>query len=314
MSVESLKEMLRRTRVFSFILALTILGGLGQTLHAAQFPVTVTDDQGKEVTIYKQPKRIISLSPANTEILFALGLDEEIVGVTEFCNHPPGAKGKEKIGGYSNPNLEKIVSLKPDLILADYGNPIKGIKQIESLGYTLVGLNPKTIEDILRNLKLVGKITGKTKEASELISNMKERLNSVEEKVRSLDKDEKARVLYVIWYKPLWTAGSGTFIDELIKKAGGINIASELSGYKQMSLEKVIEKNPQVIVVGESKDQPNLVKTVKEETTLSGTDAFRNNRIYTIDTDIVSRSGPRIVDALEQLAKLLHPKMFKEAK
>jgi len=304
MSVESLKEMLRRTRVFSFILALTILGGLGQTLHAAQFPVTVTDDQGKEVTIYKQPKRIISLSPANTEILFALGLDEEIVGVTEFCNYPPGAKGKEKIGGYSNPNLEKIVSLKPDLILADYGNPIKGIKQIESLGYTLVGLNPKTIEDILRNLKLVGKITGKTKEASELISNMKERLNSVEEKVRSLDKDEKARVLYVIWYKPLWTAGSGTFIDELIKKAGGINIASELSGYKQMSLEKVIEKNPQVIVVGESKDQPNLVKTVKEETTLSGTDAFRNNRIYTIDTDIVSRSGPRIVDALEQLAKL----------
>jgi len=314
MSVESLKEMLRRTRVFSFILALTILGGLGQTLHAAQFPVTVTDDRGKEVTIYRRPKRIISLSPANTEILFALGLDEEIVGVTEFCNYPPEAKGKEKIGGYSNPNLEKIVSLKPDLILADYGNPIKGIKQIESLGYTLVGLNPKTIEDILRNIKLVGKITGKTKEASELISNMKERLKSVEERVRNLDEDEKVRVLYVIWYKPLWTAGSGTFIDELIKKAGGINIASELSGYKQMSLEKVIEKNPQVIVVGESKDQPNLVKTVKEETTLSGTDAFRNNRIYTIDTDIVSRSGPRIVDALEQLAKLLHPKMFKEAK
>jgi len=276
--------------------------------------VTVTDDRGKEVTIYRRPKRIISLSPANTEILFALGLDEEIVGVTEFCNYPPEAKSKEKIGGYSNPNLEKIVSLKPDLILADYGNPIKGIKQIESLGYTLVGLNPKTIEDILRNIKLVGKITGKTKEASELISNMKERLNSVEERVRNLDEDEKVRVLYVIWYKPLWTAGSGTFIDELIKKAGGINIASELSGYKQMSLEKVIEKNPQVIVVGESKDQPNLVKTVKEETTLFGTDAFRNNRIYTIDTDIVSRSGPRIVDALEQLAKLLHPKMFKEEK
>ena len=314
MSGESLKEMLRRARVFSFILSLIIFGGLGQTLHAAQFPVTVTDDRGKEVTIYRRPKRIISLSPANTEILFALGLDEEIVGVTEFCNYPPEAKSKEKIGGYSNPNLEKIVSLKPDLILADYGNPIKGIKQIESLGYTLVGLNPKTIEDILRNIKLVGKITGKTKEASELISNMKERLNSVEERVRNLDEDEKVRVLYVIWYKPLWTAGSGTFIDELIKKAGGINIASELSGYKQMSLEKVIEKNPQVIVVGESKDQPNLVKTVKEETTLFGTDAFRNNRIYTIDTDIVSRSGPRIVDALEQLAKLLHPKMFKEEK
>ena len=314
MNGESLKEMLRRARMFIFILALVIFGGLGQTSHAAQFPVTVTDDRGKEVTIYSRPKRIISLSPANTEILFALGLDEEIVGVTEFCNYPPEAKDKEKIGGYSNPNLEKIVSLKPDLILADYGNPIKGIKQIESLGYTLVGLNPKTIEDILRNIKLVGKITGKTKEASELISNMKERLNSVEERVRSLDEGEKVRVLYVIWYKPLWTAGSGTFIDELIKKAGGINIASELSGYKQMSLEKVIEKNPQVIVVGESKDQPNLVKTVKEETTLFGTDAFRNNRIYTIDTDIVSRSGPRIVDALEQLAKLLHPKMFKEEK
>jgi iron complex transport system substrate-binding protein len=244
--------------------------------------------------------------------LFALGLDEEIVGVTEFCNYPPEAQTREKIGGYSNPNLEKIVSLKPDLILADYGNPVKGISQIENLGYTLVGLNPKTIEDILHNINLVGNITGKDKEASELIANMKERLNSVAEKMNTLTEDARSKVLYVIWYKPLWIAGSGTFINELIKRAGGLNVASDLSGYKQMSLEAVIERNPQVIVVGESKDQPGLIKTVKEESALFGTNAFRNNQIYTIDTDIVSRPGPRIVDALEQLAKLLHPEMFEE--
>jgi len=287
-------------------------GGLSGKSSTTGFPITITDNLGRKVTIHGQPRRIISLSPANTEILFSLGLDEEIVGVTEFCNYPSKAQAKEKIGGYSNPNLEKIVSLKPDLILADYGNPIKGITQIEGLGYIVVGLNSKTIEDVLENINLVGKITGKDKEASELIANMKERLNSVARKINNLTENARPKVLYVIWYPPLWTAGSGTFIDELITRAGGINVASDVSGYTQMSLETVVEKNPQVIVVGESKDQPGLIKVVREESAFSEMDAFRNGRIYTMDTDILSRPGPRIVDALEKLVKLLHPEMFKE--
>jgi len=117
-------------------------------------------------------------------------------------------------------------------------------------------------------------------------------------------------VLYVVWYKPLWTAGSGTFIDELIQKAGGVNIAGDLSGWPKMSLEAVIEKNPEIIIVGEG-HPGGLIETVKAESTLSETDAFKNNKIFTIDADIVSRTGPRIIDALEEMAKIIHPELFK---
>ena len=292
------------------ILVWIILSGYIKMLPPGKPWLIVTDDLGRKVTIYRKPERIISLSPSNTEILFALGLDKEIVGVTEFCNYPSEAQTKEKIGGYSNPNLEKIASLRPDLILVIYGTPMKVINQIEELDYTLIELNPKTMEDVFCNINLAGKITDKDKEASKLIANMRRRLNSIAEKVNGLTGNDRSKVFYVVWYPPLWTAGSETFIDELIKKAGGVNIAKDLSGYKQINLETVIQRNPQVMVVGESKDQPGLTKVVRNESILSETDAFRDNQIYTVDTDIVSRPGPRIVDALEELSRLIHPELF----
>jgi len=253
--------------------------------------ITITDDLGREVTIEKIPQRIISLSPSNTEILFALGLGDKVVGVTDVCNYPPEAKEKEKIGGYSNPSLEKIIDLKPDLILAAFGNPGKLIEQLENLNLIVVGLNPKTIEDIFGSIELVGKITDEEKKASELVKNLRERVERVTFITKNLTSEQKPGVLYVVWYKPLWTAGSGTFIDELIQKAGGVNIAGDLSGWPKISLETVIEKDPRIIIVGESADQPGLLKTVKDESVLAETDAFKNNQIYAIDTDIVSRNS-----------------------
>ncbi len=271
----------------------------------------VTDDLDREVTIIRKPERIISLAPANTEILFALGLGKKVVGITDFCNYPSQTEEKEKIGAYNNPNLEKIIELKPDLILASHGNPPKIINQLEELNYTVVGLNPKNINDIISSMTLVGQITANDKEAAKLAEEMKKRMEAVLSGTSSLTENDKPRVLYVVWYKPLWTAGSETFIDELIQKAGGVNIAGELSGWPQMSLETVIEKNPQVIIVGSSEDQPELIEAVKNESTLYETDAFQHNQIYTINTDIVSRTGPRIVDALEEMAKIIHPEIFK---
>lgn len=273
------------------------------------FPLTVTDDLGREVTIEKIPQRIISLSPSNTEILFALGLGDKVVGVTNFCNYPPEAKKKEKIGGYSNPSLEKIIDLKPDLILASFGNPGKLIDQLQNLKLTVVGLNPKTIEDIFGSIELVGKITGEEEKASKLVKNLREKMERVTFITKNLTLKQKPRVLYIVWYKPLWTAGSGTFIDELIQKAGGVNIAGDLSGWPKISLEVVIKKNPQIIIVGEGHPR-GLIKKVKAESTLSGTDAFKNNKIFTIDADVVSRTGPRIIDALEKMAKIIHPWLF----
>jgi len=291
------------------LLSAMFIGISGISL-ANEFPLTITDDLNREVTITKQPERIISLSPANTEILFALELGKKVVGITNICNYPAQAQEKEKIGDYNNPNLEKIIELEPDLILASHGNPTELIDQLERLNYTVVGLNPKNIDDIISSITMVGKITGNVKESARLTEEMEEKIEAVLSKTSSLVENNKPRVLYVVWYKPLWTAGSGTFIDELIQKAGGINIAGDVAGWPQISLETVLKKNPQVVIVGEG-HPGGLVETVKREGVLWITDAFKYNKIYTIDADIVSRTGPRIVDALEEMAKIIHSELFK---
>lgn len=291
------------------ILLSTIFIGMSGISLANEFPLTITDDLNREVTIAKQPERIISLSPANTEILFALDLGEKVVGITDVCDYPSQTEEKEKIGGYANPNLEKIIQLKPDLILASHGNPPELIDQLDELNYTVVGLNPQSIDQVISSIIMVGRITGKEEEAARLTEEMKKRIEAVLSETSSLVENNRPRVLYVVWYKPLWTAGSGTFIDELIQKAGGINIAGDIAGWPQMSLEIVIEKNPQVVIVGE--DHPGgLVETVKGEGVLWTTDAFKYDQIYIIDADIVSRTGPRIVNALEEMAKIIHPEIF----
>lgn len=291
------------------LLSAMFIGMNGISL-ANEFPLTITDDLDREVTIARQPERIISLSPVNTEILFALELGEKVVGITNICNYPPQVQEKEKIGDYNNPNLEKIIELEPDLILASHGNPIELIDQLERLNYTVVGLNPKNIDDVISSITMVGKITGKDEEATKLTEEMEERIEAVLSKTSNLVENNRPRVLYVVWYKPLWTAGSGTFIDELIQKAGGANIAGDIPGWPQMNLEVVLGKNPQVVIVGEG-HPGGLVETVRKESLLETIDAFKYNQIYTIDADIVSRTGPRIVEALEEMARIIHPEIFK---
>jgi len=285
--------------------------GMSGVSLANEFPLTITDDLNREVTITKQPERIISLSPATTEILFALELGEKVVGITDKCDYPPQAQEKERIGDYDNPNLEKIIELEPHLILASHGNPTELINQLEGLSYAVVYLDPKDIDHIISSITTVGKITGNVKEAARLTEEMEERIEAVLSETSNLIKNNKPRVLYVVWYKPLWTAGSGTFIDELIQKTGGINIAGDIAGWPQMNLETVIEKNPQVVIVGEG-HPGGLVETVRGESLMETIDAFKYNQIYIIDADIVSRTGPRIVDALEEMAKIIHPEIFGE--
>ena len=293
------------------ILLSAIFIGMSGISLANEFPLTLIDGLNREVTILKQPGRIISLAPANTEILFALGLGEKVVGITNVCNYPPQTKEKERIGDYSNPNLEKIIELEPDLILASHGNPTELIDRLERLDYVVIVLKPESIDDVISSINMVGRVTGKMRESAGLTGKMEGRIKATLSKIGNLVENDKPRVLYVVWYKPLWTAGSGTFIDELIQKAGGTNIAGDIAGWPQMNLETVIEKNPQVIVVGYSEDQPELIQAVRNESTLDQTDAFENNEIHTMDTDIVSRTGPRIVDALEEMARIIHPELFK---
>ena len=275
-------------------------------------PGTFVDDLGRTVNIEKVPQRIISLAPSNTEILFALGLEGKLVGVTEFCNYPEAAKAKPKIGGFATVDIERVVSLEPDLVLATSIHEGTVIPALEEVGLTVLALAPKTLDRVLANITLVGEITGKSQEATRLVTSLEERIKTVTDKTRAMA--ERPRILYLTWHDPLWTTGLGTLQDDLINKAGGENIAHDLTGHKTIDLETVIHRNPQVIVVnsghGEAKDLPFYY--VKNEPRLAVTEAVMAGRVYQIDADIIDRPTPRMVDGLEQLAKFIHPELFGE--
>jgi iron complex transport system substrate-binding protein len=279
-------------------------------------PIEITDQLGRAVRLDKIPQRIVSLAPSNTEILFALGLADRVVGVTDYCNYPPEAKQKPSIGGFSTPNMEKIVALSPDLVLATSTHQKQVIPTLEQQGIAVFAVAPKTLDEVLEAITLVGKITGEEKEAAKLVAGMQTRIKAVTDKTSGLSEAQKPRVFYITWHDPLMTAGSGTLHDELIRKAGGLNIAENLTGYADISLEAVIEANPQVMVagvgMGTGADAP--FQFALTEPRLGNTDARLHNRVYAIDVDLVGRAGPRIVDALEQLASFIHPELFKEAK
>lgn len=291
-----------------------ILAGCTQTVSPEEdFAIEITDQLGRVVTLSKMPERIVSLAPSNTEILFALGLEDKIIAVTDYGNYPPAAEDKPSIGGFSTPNIEEIIALSPDLILATSIHEAKIIPQLEERGMTVFGLNPKTLDQVITAITLVGQVTGKEKEAADLVSDMQKRIKAVIDKTGSLTSDQKPRVFYLVWHDPPMSAGSGTLQNELIEKAGGRNIVADLPGYAMISLEEVIAANPQVMIagVGHGSGGDLTLQFFKTEPRLSNSDARQNNRIYGLDGDIASRSGPRIVDALEEFAKYIHPELFK---
>jgi len=277
-------------------------------------PGTFVDDLGRTVNIEKMPQRIISLAPSNTEILYALGLEDKVVGVTEYCNYPEAAKAKPKIGGFTTVDIERVVSLEPDVIVAASIHQKTVIPALEEVGLTVLALAPKTLDRVLANISLVGEITGQSREATRLVTSLEERIKAITDKTKALTEAERPRVLYLTWHDPLWTVGPGTLTDDLIDKAGGKNIAYDISGHKTIDLETVIARNPQVIVVltghGEARDLPFYY--VKDEPRLGATEAVIGGRVHQVDADIFGRATPRMVDGLEQLAKFIHPELFGE--
>ncbi|MFA4836427.1 MAG: cobalamin-binding protein [Dehalococcoidia bacterium] len=266
-----------------------------------------TSDEGDKI-----PQRIVSLAPSNTEILFALGLGDQVVGVTDYCDFPPEAKLKEKIGGFSEVNLEKVLSLSPDLVLAADIHTKTIVPELENRGLKVIVLNPKTIDELLANITQVGALTGKEAESAKLVADMKGRIEAVTDKVSSLSNEDKPGVFFITWHDPPWTVGSGNIINELIEKAGGTNIFADLEGNKSVILETIIARNPQVMLAstGHGEGGKNTLKWAQTEDRLRGTDARKNNRAFEINADLVNRSGPRIVDGLESMARCIHPEIF----
>jgi len=304
----------RGTNRFLMLLSIALVIALVLTIYISAKPtyeaepasqLYVFDDLGRLVPINGTPQRIISLAPSNTEILFALGLRERIVGVTDYCDYPPEALNKTKVGGYANPDAEKIVALNSDLILVAHGTPMDVINNLVGLGLTVFGIKTTDLDDLLNDIRRIAEITDKEVEAQALTFEMESGIQAVTNQTDELE--QRPRVFYIVWHDPLWTAGSGTFINELIEKSGGVNIFQNVTGYPTISIEEVIARDPEIIITSEWSYEWAI-----NASELASTNASQTGRIYTLDDDLVQRPGPRLIDGLEWFAHFIHPEIFEE--
>jgi len=303
--------MIRLVHLGISIVLLSLLVGIVGGCQPKFQPGTYTDDMGREMRIDEVPQRIVSHVPAITETLFALDLGESVVGVSDYCNYPPEAESKDKIGDYYNPSIEKIVALNPDLVLTDGHS--QNITQLDSLGINYIVLQPKDIDGILEDIELLGKVTDTEKKAERLTKDMKERISNITAQVRDTCR---VKVFYLFGATDLnnpWTAGPGSFVDSLITMAGGENIAGQAPGsWVQFSIEQVVASDPEVIMIDASHGSAVLLpQELREHPIWRGMTAVKQGRIFSVDGDLVNRDGPRIVQGLEEVAKIIHPELFK---
>ena len=254
--------------------------------------------------ISKRPERIISMAPSCTEILFAVGAGDRVVGVTEYCDYPAEVEEKKdegkikSIGGYSAPSFEKIVDLEPDLVVGAYGNPDDVIYRLVEFGYPVYAQHSENIEEIFAHIKVTGAITKSDETASSVVNELRADLDEIKEETESLEEEQRPRVFYNIG--DFFTAGKETFANEIIEIAGGENIAAYKSGYFIMNLEEFIDKKPQVILCDSGHGGMGIAyDQIADDERLKDVDAVKNNRLYIIDADIISRPGPRVVDAVK---------------
>jgi iron complex transport system substrate-binding protein len=284
------------------------------TLVPTPEPLVFTDGLGRTVTLANPAQRIISLAPSNIEILYAIGAGTQVVGRDEFTNYPQEAANLPSIGGsFGGYNAEAIVNLKPDLVLAAEINTPEQVKTLEDLGLIVFYLsNPKDLLGMYENLLLVARMTGHLAETANLVETLKARVAAVEEKLAGVT--EKPSVFYELDSTDAnapYTIGPGTFMDLLIGMAGGTNIGSMLEGpWAQISLEELLVQDPDLIILGDS-NYGVTIESVAARAGWADLSAVKEGRVYPFNDDLVSRPGPRLVDGLEELAKLLHPELFK---
>jgi iron complex transport system substrate-binding protein len=275
-------------------------------------PLTFTDGLGREITLDGPALQVVSLAPSNTEILFAIGAGEQVVGRDEFTNYPPEATNLPSVGGsFGDYNLETIVDLDPDLVLAAEINPPELVESLEELGLTVYWLpNPTELAGMYENLITVGQLTCRESEAEALVADLQRRVAAIEEQVAA------AETTPTVFYEldgsdpsAPWTSGSGTFIDLLIEMAGGENAAAGLeSAYAQISVEELVAQNPDVILLGDAA-YGTTPEIVAARAGWEAIDAVQNDRVHPFNDDLASRPGPRLVDGLEEMVALLHPEL-----
>jgi len=289
---------------FFFILVFSLLFSVQDS-----FSATFTDEVGRSVEVAAPPQRIVSVAPSVTEVLFALGLGDRVVGVSSYCQFPPEALKKEQIGGYINPSLEKIVALGPDLVIGIAEGDLKTfVDKLAKLKIPVYITHPKNVSGVITSIQHIGEVTYSAQSAQRVSQAMKERIQAIQIKVQGRPHP---RVLHVLNFDPLISAGRGTFVDDLIRLAGGRNVAEKVRGkYPRLSVEEVFAQDPEVIILGSMKSQDAMDEGRqwwKQWKTIS---AVRQGRIYVLDADLIYRPSPRIVDGLEEMARAIHPEAF----
>ncbi|MGF7046756.1 iron complex transport system substrate-binding protein [Paenibacillus sp. DS2015] len=277
------------------------------------YPLTVMDSTGESFTFTEAPKHIVSVSPAETEALFAIGLDSEIVGVADYDDYPEAVVSKPKMGGIMKPNEEAIIAAEADIVFTGISMSEEAVKKLRDMGIQIFKTDPKTVDDILSNIELYGQITDHQAEAKVVTDQMKQERDEVIEAVKSVTAELKKKVY--VEFSPGWTVGKGEFMDELITLAGGINVASDMVGWNEISEEKIIQDNPDVILysknVIDDTTKKGLDEIIKARSGWDQITAVKNEAVFGMDDNLLSRPGPRATAGLKEVAKAIYPDLFK---
>ncbi|MGP7819103.1 ABC transporter substrate-binding protein [Niallia sp. 01092] len=314
------------TYIFALLLAVGVLAGCGETkkgdnaadtkkTDAVSFPVTIKDALDEEVVVDKKPEKIVSLIPSNTEIAFALGLGKEMVGVSNYDNYPPETAKIEKIGD-SNFNVEKIISLKPDVVLAHASgahNSKEGLQQLRDAGIDVIVVNDAAnFEGVYDSIAMIGKATGETQAAEKVIAEMKNKIAEIKNKAAKIaDKDKKSIYIEISGEPSIYTTGKNTFMQEMLDTINAKNVVTE-EGWIQVDQEEIIKANPDVIITTYGiYATENPAETISKRKGWQDITAVKNKSVADVDSDTVTRSGPRLVKGVEEFAKAVYPDVFK---
>jgi len=306
--------------IFPAALALLVLGALAVTgcgsdsstgggaspaasASASSGPITVTDGSGASVTLQQPAARIVSLAPANTEIAFAIGAGAKMVAGTSYDDYPEEAKSLPKIGDFANPNVEKIASFEPDLVLAAGGIQDGLRSKLEKLGMPVYVVDPKTYDGVMTDVTNLGQLAGSTEQAQQVADTMQKAKDDAQAKVASLSRPA---TFLEIYSKPLMTAGGDTFIDDMITLAGGSNLgATAGSGFPTFSAEVLFKNDPDVYIADSgSMSEPG---DISKRAGFADLTAVKDGHVYVIADNIIARPGPRLAEGLQELVKMIHP-------
>jgi iron complex transport system substrate-binding protein len=305
MKPESLEKMIRKSLLLGLVISLFL------NISAEGEERLLTDETGRKVKIPHSPKKIVSLAPSITETLFALGLNEEIAAVTDFCDYPAAVLTKPKIGGFVNPDVERIVSLRPDLVIGIRdGNRMDTVHRLNDFGFPVYLIDPRGFDGVMLTVKNVGEIVGRQEEGRRISRNM---LLKKKETMALTQSLSKPKVFFQVGDAPVVTVGRETLADDLIRLAGGRSISeNESMSYPFYSIETILSRAPEIIIISSmesSKDYSNLVKKWQNWTTIP---AVKMNAIYVVDSNLVDRPTPRIEKGLDALVRIIHPEVLTE--